>query len=293
MATPIGVFCESKESLRSPRADSRRDIIRKHGDLVRVTQLECDKNFSYQFGEKYPGLIIGHDKCKGGESELVPKYMGWLWNIETVGIDKIRKGWCPGAVSTPVKEIMKSFLNPCPFSALKDEVGNIKCDDEDENQGGKESSFCKRCSQKDFKDCQTQYDLDDAGIQSSEDIKPFDEKEIKIIKSEMNEDPTKNHPSRPKTPTDSRKSKNLTDIKKEDKKIKEEKTSKNLTDIKKEDEKIKVEKTSKNDGHQKSKKDDLGKTKADSQKLTVSDDRKNKCNESQRAKNFNGVGLSG
>lgn len=133
MATPIGIFSETrKESLRSPRGESTKNIIKKHGDLVRLTQLEGKGKFSYEFGEKYPGLIVGHEKCKDSGG-LVPKYMGWLWNIETIGINKVRKGWCPGAIPEPVKQIMKSFLNPCPFNDMKGDVERVKCDDENEN----------------------------------------------------------------------------------------------------------------------------------------------------------------
>lgn len=76
---------------------TRKNIVRKHGDLVRMTQIEGKEKFSYKFGDKYPGLIVGHEKCKDKDGNcIVPKYMGWLWNIETLGIKKVRKGWCPG-----------------------------------------------------------------------------------------------------------------------------------------------------------------------------------------------------
>lgn len=187
MATPIGVFHEnSKESLRSRKSESRRDIVKKHGDLVRITQLEGKGKFSYDFGEKYPGLIVGHEKCKDGENGgLVPKYMGWLWNIETVGIKNVRKGWCPGAIPEAVKDIMQSFLNPCPFKTLiaVDEVDAIKCEqNENKNADGKSSrrssseskrvsidlslnkvipSGVIRCERKSVQDMETQYENSD------------------------------------------------------------------------------------------------------------------------------------
>lgn len=36
--------------------------------------------------------------------------MGWLWNVENVGISQIRRGWRPGAVSKRVAQMMAYFL---------------------------------------------------------------------------------------------------------------------------------------------------------------------------------------
>lgn len=52
---------------------------------------------------------MGHKSCQN-DALLVPKNMGWLWNVEIPGITKIRRGWKPGAVPKPVATMMKHFL---------------------------------------------------------------------------------------------------------------------------------------------------------------------------------------
>ncbi|KAG5669735.1 hypothetical protein PVAND_000029 [Polypedilum vanderplanki] len=113
--------CDDEEKL------TRKQIVEKHGDLVRITQLEGKRKYSYKFGEKYPGLIVGHEKCKE-DNCLVPKYMGWLWNVESLGMKKVRKGWCPGAIPEPVKEIMNSFLNNNPLNCDQNQMKEVKKD---------------------------------------------------------------------------------------------------------------------------------------------------------------------
>jgi hypothetical protein len=78
---------ESLESTRKCRK-SRKRI--DSGEVVKVTKLE-DRKSSFKFGEKYPGIVIGHQSCEGS-SGLLPKYMGWLWDVEYLGANKIRKG---------------------------------------------------------------------------------------------------------------------------------------------------------------------------------------------------------
>lgn len=65
--------------------------------------------YPYQFRNKNAGILLGHRLCNISLG-LVPKDMGWLWNLNT------EKGWCPGAVRSPVGKIMKQFLYPkkCP-----------------------------------------------------------------------------------------------------------------------------------------------------------------------------------
>lgn len=55
---------------------------------------------------KNPGVIVGHESCKGNDM-LVPKDMGWMWNV---GISE--RGWRPGAVRKSVAKIMQLFLTP-------------------------------------------------------------------------------------------------------------------------------------------------------------------------------------
>jgi Domain of unknown function (DUF4776) len=61
--------------------------------------------------KKHPGVVLGHHFCQGS-GFLVPKNMGWLWNVETYGLPFIRRGWRPGAVKRSVAKIMKVHLTP-------------------------------------------------------------------------------------------------------------------------------------------------------------------------------------
>lgn len=61
--------------------------------------------------KKHPGVILGHKLCQGS-SLLVPKNMGWLWNVGISGLPTFRRGWRPGAVKKPVARIMKFYLTP-------------------------------------------------------------------------------------------------------------------------------------------------------------------------------------
>ncbi|CRK89307.1 CLUMA_CG003066, isoform A [Clunio marinus] len=60
--------------------------------------------------KKHPGVVLGHLQCAGG-GDLVPKNMGWLWNIPIEGLPRMRRGWQPGAVKKSVARIMKTHLN--------------------------------------------------------------------------------------------------------------------------------------------------------------------------------------
>ena len=162
---------------------SRKGIVKKNQNLLRITQLDGNGKYSYKFGEKYPGLIVGHDKCSEN-GDLVPKYMGWMWNVETLGINKVRKGWCPGAIPIPVKEIMKSFLNT---NQLKDQE-NLKCASDSKSTIVSEvenhATKCENCElnkRRVFNDMETQYDANDV----AEDSREF--KSTKRISSKFNE----------------------------------------------------------------------------------------------------------
>lgn len=53
---------------------------------------------------KHTGVVLGHQCCQGNDS-LVPKRMGWMWNV---GVSE--RGWRPGAVRKSVAKIMKLYL---------------------------------------------------------------------------------------------------------------------------------------------------------------------------------------
>lgn len=56
-------------------------------------------------------MILGHEFCQG-DGSLVPKNMGWLWNVGIYGLPHFRRGWRPGAVKKSVAKIMKVHLTP-------------------------------------------------------------------------------------------------------------------------------------------------------------------------------------
>ena len=191
---------DAKASFTSPskcRKLSRKGIVKKNQNLLRITKLDANGKYSYKFGEKlvegfkscsYPGLIVGHGKCSEN-GDLVPKYMGWLWNVETLGINKVRKGWCPGAIPTPVKEIMNSFLNK---NQLEDQE-NFNCASDSKistdkapkaSQEDIHATKCELCElnkSRVFKDMETQYDVNDV----AEDSREF--KSTQRISSKINE----------------------------------------------------------------------------------------------------------
>lgn len=43
---------------------------------------------------------------------MVPKNMGWLWNVRISGLPQFRRGWKPGAIKKTVASIMKFYLTP-------------------------------------------------------------------------------------------------------------------------------------------------------------------------------------
>lgn len=174
----IAIVTEESSSLLAGtgKEKPRKKIVKKRGEFVRITQVD-NKKYAHGFGEKYPGLIVGHDSCKGS-SGMVPKYMGWLWNVETLGINKVRKGWCPGAISKPINEIMQQFLNPYPCQNQNNFCGNQnesnKSSDmsvHDLNQNSEDKGInikskeliCKKCQCKEGRDMDTQYDINDVG----------------------------------------------------------------------------------------------------------------------------------
>lgn len=53
-----------------------------------------------------------------GSGLLVPKNMGWLWNVGITGLPTFRRGWRPGAIKTSVATIMKYYLKPAAEQAM-------------------------------------------------------------------------------------------------------------------------------------------------------------------------------
>ncbi|CAD0204028.1 unnamed protein product [Chrysodeixis includens] len=63
--------------------------------------------YSYNFGEFYPGVQIGHKNCLYYKPGLpVPASMGWLWNAQDVPGMKPRRGWSPGVIGKSVAKTM-------------------------------------------------------------------------------------------------------------------------------------------------------------------------------------------
>lgn len=52
--------------------------------------LNVKSRYSYRFGKRFPGIKVGHRECITDRG-LVPCNMGWLWNVPTLGIDRVRE----------------------------------------------------------------------------------------------------------------------------------------------------------------------------------------------------------
>lgn len=46
------------------------------------------KGKSYEFINKNVGVILNHRNCHGND-QLVPKSMGWLWNVKNPGMNEV------------------------------------------------------------------------------------------------------------------------------------------------------------------------------------------------------------
>lgn len=71
------IFCRTKK-----RITSRKEFIKE-------MKKRFKGKYSYKFGNRYPGVVLGHKTCKA-DGGAVPPYMGWLWNVEIPGINKVR-----------------------------------------------------------------------------------------------------------------------------------------------------------------------------------------------------------
>ncbi|XP_062551350.1 uncharacterized protein LOC134216496 [Armigeres subalbatus] len=105
------------KTLNKCETPSRAQIRKNQRSLLRRIKKQNCGRYSYRYGQRYPGIVIGHRECIQ-QGRQVPPHMGWMWNVKTPGIGKIRKGWRPGAVKKPIKELMQHFLVSYPLDNI-------------------------------------------------------------------------------------------------------------------------------------------------------------------------------
>uniref|UniRef100_A0AAG5CWV9 DUF4776 domain-containing protein n=1 Tax=Anopheles atroparvus TaxID=41427 RepID=A0AAG5CWV9_ANOAO len=88
-------------------------IRKNHNIFIRKVKQQNRNLYSYRFGRRHSGMVVGHKACMKQE-QLVPAHMGWRWNTCTAGIGKRRPGWRPGAVRKPIEQLMQHFLKCYP-----------------------------------------------------------------------------------------------------------------------------------------------------------------------------------
>uniref|UniRef100_A0A182VX62 DUF4776 domain-containing protein n=1 Tax=Anopheles minimus TaxID=112268 RepID=A0A182VX62_9DIPT len=96
---------------------STGQIRKNYNAHIRKIKRQNRKIYSYRFGKRHPGIVVGHRTCMR-QDPLVPPHMGWQWDICPPGIDKRRPGWRPGAVRQPIKQIMQHFLKCYPLDNI-------------------------------------------------------------------------------------------------------------------------------------------------------------------------------
>ncbi|XP_050068529.1 uncharacterized protein LOC126556983 [Anopheles maculipalpis] len=84
---------------------------------IRQIKRQNRKLYSYRFGKRHPGIVVGHRTCMR-QDPLVPPHMGWQWDICPPGIGKRLPGWRPGAVRQPIRQLMQHFLKCYPLDNL-------------------------------------------------------------------------------------------------------------------------------------------------------------------------------
>ncbi|XP_053659481.1 uncharacterized protein LOC128708528 [Anopheles marshallii] len=109
----------NKDSTNLPTAEGRAlvsagQIRKNYNGTIRKIKRQNRKLYSYRFGKRHPGIVVGHRTCMK-QDPLVPPHMGWQWDICPPGIDKRRPGWRPGAVRRPIRELMQHFLKCYPL----------------------------------------------------------------------------------------------------------------------------------------------------------------------------------
>ena len=100
-----GVVNETK---RTPTAS---EIKKQHKDALKKAKQQNCGRYSYKFGNRYPGLAVGHNECTD-HRKLVPPHMGWQWDVENC------KGWRPGAIRKPIQDLMQYFLASYPMDTI-------------------------------------------------------------------------------------------------------------------------------------------------------------------------------
>ncbi|XP_055542921.1 uncharacterized protein LOC129728500 [Wyeomyia smithii] len=93
---------------------SSTQIRKNQRSLLRQIKKQNRGTYSYRYGNRYPGIVVGHQECIH-RGNPVPPHMGWRWDIKTPGIGCVRKGWRPGAVRKTIKELMQHFLVSYPL----------------------------------------------------------------------------------------------------------------------------------------------------------------------------------
>ncbi|XP_053673342.1 uncharacterized protein LOC128723606 [Anopheles nili] len=93
---------------------SSAKIRQNHNAFLRKVKRQNRNLYSYRFGKRHPGMVMGHRNCMK-QKPLVPAHMGWQWDICPPGIDKRRPGWRPGAVRKPIMQLMQHFLKCYPL----------------------------------------------------------------------------------------------------------------------------------------------------------------------------------
>lgn len=78
------------QTLENPQNSHKLSEENISGELLRYSKIESNE-ISNNFGYKHPGIVIGQKSCEGSNG-LVPKYMGWLWNVQSLGVSKLKEG---------------------------------------------------------------------------------------------------------------------------------------------------------------------------------------------------------
>uniref|UniRef100_A0A182XI89 DUF4776 domain-containing protein n=1 Tax=Anopheles quadriannulatus TaxID=34691 RepID=A0A182XI89_ANOQN len=91
-----------------------KQIRKQYNATVRKIKHQNRNLYSYRFGKRHPGIVVGHRTCMKRDP-LVPAHMGWQWDVCPPGIGKRRPGWRPGAVRRPIMQLMQHFLKCYPL----------------------------------------------------------------------------------------------------------------------------------------------------------------------------------
>ncbi|CAD6992206.1 unnamed protein product [Ceratitis capitata] len=116
---------DKSEKQKKPTQEEEQTTRRKKKTRTRTKSNEHEltkkdkKAYSYGGDHSFPIKDSRHQKCINGFNigkKNVPRNMGWLWNLETSGK---RRGWKPGAIRKPIKEIMRFFLKDYPADTIR------------------------------------------------------------------------------------------------------------------------------------------------------------------------------